>query len=240
MEFGLGNGRSYDHLRERLPGRDIHVFDRQVAAHPDCIPPAHLLWLGDFRETAPAAVARFAGQVALIHGDVGSGDDAASQALSAELAPYWAALLQDEGILVSDQPVGDPSFTPAGAAAGGRSGALLPRSGEIDDDRDVVRGLLPAACLAQDLRVRSPPVPAPASPRHGRGGGRGRKPPSRRRDSSTSYRASRCGGMTLRTASTHLAGALQAAELLHLDGRVADHLQQLLVRPDVAFPAVRC
>jgi len=121
MEFGLGNGRSYDHLRKRLPGRDIHVFDRHVAAHPDCIPPAHLLWLGDFRTTAPAAVARFAGQVALIHGDVGSGDDAASQALSAELAPYWAELLKDDGILVSDQPVGDPNFTllalpPAGEA----------------------------------------------------------------------------------------------------------------------------
>ena len=110
MEFGLGNGRSYDHLRKRLPGRDIHVFDRHVAAHPNCIPPKHLLWLGDFRETAPKAVERFAGQVALIHGDVGSGDDAASQALSRDLAPYWAALLKDEAILVSDQPVSDPNF----------------------------------------------------------------------------------------------------------------------------------
>ncbi|HEX3064795.1 MAG TPA: class I SAM-dependent methyltransferase [Candidatus Polarisedimenticolia bacterium] len=111
MEFGLGNGRSYDHLRKRLPGRDIHVFDRHVAAHPDCIPPKHLLWLGDFRETAPKAIERFAGQVALIHGDVGSGDDAASQALSAALAPYWADLLKDEGILVSDQPIAEPNFT---------------------------------------------------------------------------------------------------------------------------------
>jgi S-adenosyl-L-methionine methyltransferase len=83
MEFGLGNGRSYDHLRKRLPGRDIHVFDRHVAAHPDCIPPADRLWLGDFRATAPAAVQRFAG----------------------ELAPWWAALLQDQGLLISDQPI---------------------------------------------------------------------------------------------------------------------------------------
>ena len=111
MEFGLGNGRSYDHLRKRLPGRDIHVFDRRVAAHPDCIPPKHLLWLGDFRTTAPAAVKRYAGQVALIHGDVGSGDDAASQALSNELAAFWSQLLKDEGILVSDQPISHPDFT---------------------------------------------------------------------------------------------------------------------------------
>ncbi len=111
MEFGLGNGRSYDHLRKRLPGREIHVFDRHVAAHPGCIPPKHLLWLGDFRDTAPRAVERFAGQVALIHGDVGNGEEAASQALSRELAPYWAALLKDEAILVSDQPVSDAHFS---------------------------------------------------------------------------------------------------------------------------------
>ncbi len=110
MEFGLGNGRSYDHLRAHLPGRDIHVFDRRIDAHPDCIPPADRMWLGDFRQTARAAVRRFAGQAALIHGDVGSGDDAASQALSAELAPYWAALLQDDGLLVSDQPIGAAEF----------------------------------------------------------------------------------------------------------------------------------
>jgi hypothetical protein len=121
MEFGLGNGRSYDHLRKRLPGRDIHVFDRQVDAHPNCIPPADRLWLGDFRTTAPAAVRRFAGQVALIHGDVGSGDEAASQALSAELAPHWAALLQDGGLLVSDQPIVGGEFTLL-ALPGGEAG----------------------------------------------------------------------------------------------------------------------
>ncbi len=111
MEFGLGNGRSYDHLRKRLPGRDIHVFDRHVAAHPDCIPPADRLWLGDFRETAPAAARRFAGQVALIHGDVGSGQESASQALARDLAPHWAALLQDDGLLVSDQPIDAGEFS---------------------------------------------------------------------------------------------------------------------------------
>lgn len=121
MEFGLGNGRSYDHLRKRLPARDIHVFDRQVDAHPNCIPPADRLWLGDFRATVPAAVRRFAGQVVLIHGDVGSGDDAASQALSAELAPYWAALLQGDGLLISDQPIGAGEFTLL-ALPGGEAG----------------------------------------------------------------------------------------------------------------------
>jgi hypothetical protein len=122
LEFGLGNGRSYDHLRERLPGRDIYVFDRQVAAHPACIPPDDRLLLGDFRDTAPAAARRFAGQAALIHADLGSGDDAASRALAAWLTPHWIALLAAGGILIADQPVAAAELAtlelPAGVAAG--------------------------------------------------------------------------------------------------------------------------
>jgi hypothetical protein len=122
LEFGLGNGRSYDHLRARLPGRDIYVLDRHVAAHPDCIPPADRLLLGDFRNTAPAAARRFAGQAALIHADLGSGDEAASRALAELLRPDWLALLQDGGILVSDQPAFSAGLVvlelPAGVASG--------------------------------------------------------------------------------------------------------------------------
>ena len=53
LELGLGNGRTYDHLRALFPGRAIYVFDRAVLAHPDCIPPADMIRLGDFRETLP-------------------------------------------------------------------------------------------------------------------------------------------------------------------------------------------
>src|SRR5215211_6470077 len=58
LELGLGNGRTYDHLRSRLTGRDIYVFDRRVAAHPDCVPPADRLFLGDFLDTLPLAARR--------------------------------------------------------------------------------------------------------------------------------------------------------------------------------------
>ena len=51
LEFGLGNGRTYDHLRSRFSGREIYVFDRQVAAHPDCIPPSDRLFIGEFLDT---------------------------------------------------------------------------------------------------------------------------------------------------------------------------------------------
>ena len=34
LEFGLGNGRTFDHIRKLLPQRDIYVFERKIAAHP--------------------------------------------------------------------------------------------------------------------------------------------------------------------------------------------------------------
>ncbi len=49
LELGLGNGRTYDHLRELCPDRQIYVCERSVAAHPDCVPPSEFLLLGDMR-----------------------------------------------------------------------------------------------------------------------------------------------------------------------------------------------
>ena len=102
LELGLGNGRTYDHLRELFPDRDIYVCERQVASHPDCVPPAERLILGDMRETLPAAFARLGGRVALAHLDAGTGDAAANRALAAELVPLVVPLLCAGGVLVSD------------------------------------------------------------------------------------------------------------------------------------------
>ena len=55
LEVGLGNGRTYDHLRQLFPDRDIYVFERKVAAHPDCIPPDDRLFLGEARESIDRA-----------------------------------------------------------------------------------------------------------------------------------------------------------------------------------------
>jgi S-adenosyl-L-methionine methyltransferase len=105
LEFGLGNGRSYDYLRDYLKDREIYVFDARVAAHPACTPPAERLVLGDFRDTTPASAARFENAVALLHGDIGSFDPVASRALAARLAPHRARMLLDDAVLVSDQPL---------------------------------------------------------------------------------------------------------------------------------------
>ena len=104
LELGLGNGRTYDHLRELFPLRDIYVCERQVAAHPDCVPPLDMLILGDMRETLSAAHARLAGRVVLAHLDAGTGDAGANRALAAELVPLVVPLLCAGGVLVSDPP----------------------------------------------------------------------------------------------------------------------------------------
>ena len=105
LELGLGNGRTYDHLRELFPDREIYVCERQVAAHPDCVPPPERLILGDMRETLPAARARLGGRVVLAHLDVGTGDAAANQILAAELMPLVLPLLCAGAIIVSDPPL---------------------------------------------------------------------------------------------------------------------------------------
>lgn len=110
LELGLGNGRTYDHLRERFPGHPIFVFDRQVAAHPDCIPPGEMLRLGDFRVTIPAFADESQSVASLIHADIGSGDKAASVQLTADLAPHWVRILSPGGFLASDQQVDQPGL----------------------------------------------------------------------------------------------------------------------------------
>lgn len=113
LEFGLGNGRTYDHLRTILPGRRIVVFDRQVAAHPDCIPPEEDLYLGDLFETLPRALADIGHTAALAHLDIGTGDKAQSMALVARAAPMIAGLLTHGAVVVSDQPIeGVPGLAP--------------------------------------------------------------------------------------------------------------------------------
>jgi hypothetical protein len=110
LEIGLGNGRTYDHLRERFADREIFVFDRRVAAHPDCIPDASHMILGDFRETLPLAAERLGALAALAHVDCGSGDEAASRSLAREITAPLLRLLRPGALLISDQPMPHPDL----------------------------------------------------------------------------------------------------------------------------------
>ncbi len=103
LELGLGNGRTFDHLRELFPNREIFVFDRRVAAHPDCIPDDDHMILGDITETLAAARDRIGAPAALAHCDIGTGEKESNAILIATIAPMVNALMAKGGIVCSDQ-----------------------------------------------------------------------------------------------------------------------------------------
>ncbi len=125
LELGLGNGRTYDHLRSRLDGtREIFAFDRQLAVHRASTPDeAHLL-LGDFRKTLPALGGRLGPVARLVHADTGSGDEDASRAQARELAGLIDPLLAPGAVVVSDQDMAPAGLNwratplPSGIVAG--------------------------------------------------------------------------------------------------------------------------
>jgi hypothetical protein len=104
IEFGLGSGRSYSHLRERFLGREIFCFDRLNKAHPQSWPPASHLILGEFLDVLadPTLHARFAGRVILVHIDIGSGgpqDEVMPELLMGRIYPW----LKPQAVVLSDQ-----------------------------------------------------------------------------------------------------------------------------------------
>jgi len=75
VEFGLATGRSYSHLVERFPGREVFCFDRRDVTHPRSRPPADRFYVGELVDVlaGPAVHARLTGRVILLHLDLGSG-----------------------------------------------------------------------------------------------------------------------------------------------------------------------
>jgi hypothetical protein len=112
LEIGLGNGRTYDHLRGRLPEREIHVFDRVIAAHPESVPPAELLHLGELEETLPRARERIGSGAALAHADLGSGRLEQDRAVAGLLSRLLPPLMRPGGFVLSDQELDAAALAP--------------------------------------------------------------------------------------------------------------------------------
>lgn len=103
LELGLGNGRTYDHIRFLFPGREIYVFDRELASHPDCRPDAAHLFLGPMHETLVAAAEKLGRNAALAHADIGFGDAEATERNVSALGPKIVALVRSGGLVLCDQ-----------------------------------------------------------------------------------------------------------------------------------------
>jgi hypothetical protein len=108
VELGLGAGRTYDHLRELLPEREIFAFDSVLQAAVGALPEADHMIVGDIRETLAFAGPRIGARAALVHNDLGSGDEVYNAATSAWLSPLVAAIIAPRAIVVTSFPLALP------------------------------------------------------------------------------------------------------------------------------------
>lgn len=101
LELGLGNGRTYDHLRDILPSRAIYAFDRQAKANPRSMPNEDALVLGDMEQTLPAFAERHGRSAVLLHVDATTGRPELDAIALAWLPAHVAALAADGALIVS-------------------------------------------------------------------------------------------------------------------------------------------
>lgn len=104
LDLGLGNGRTYDHLREVLPQRRIWVIDRVLQCHPSCVPPKEDFLEGEAEPMLNRLAATGAG-IVLAHYDLGFGVKDQDVAEAARLSPVLAQVMRPGGMIVSGQPL---------------------------------------------------------------------------------------------------------------------------------------
>ncbi|MDE4173124.1 class I SAM-dependent methyltransferase [Phaeobacter sp. PT47_59] len=104
LDMGLGNGRTYDHLREILPDRRIWVIDRVLQCHPSCVPPEQDFLQGE-AEPMLQRLASEGHKIVLAHYDFGFGVKEKDVAEAAAMSPVIASVMAPGGIVVSGQPL---------------------------------------------------------------------------------------------------------------------------------------
>jgi len=104
LDMGLGNGRTYDHMREIMPERRLWVMDRILQCHPSCVPPEQ-----DFlqceAEDGLRRLTEIGASIILSHYDFGIGIKQDDVAEAARFSPLIAAVMAKGGMIVSGQPL---------------------------------------------------------------------------------------------------------------------------------------
>jgi hypothetical protein len=104
LDMGLGNGRTYDHMREIMPERRIWVMDRVLQCHHSCIPPEQDFLLGEAEESLCKLAADNA-EIVLSHYDFGFGVKEKDVEEAARFSPLIAKVMTKGGVIVSGQPL---------------------------------------------------------------------------------------------------------------------------------------
>lgn len=114
VELGLGSGRTYDHLRENLPEREIFVFDYKVECHPNCTPPANMTILGEIQKSLPSFAEAHSARAAFIHCDIGTKDRDRDRKLYLEITPSLQRLARPGAYIASDRELSFPGLEELG------------------------------------------------------------------------------------------------------------------------------
>jgi hypothetical protein len=101
LEIGLGNGRTYDHLRQIMPDRDIYVFERNIKSFASCTPPESRLFLGEVTETLIKAVGTLNKTAALAHYDIATTNSRYNRELADQVSPLLNELMVPNALVVS-------------------------------------------------------------------------------------------------------------------------------------------
>ena len=110
LELGLGNGRTYYHLRENCPEREIFVFECEVRPHPDCMPDPDYIFEGDIFETLPRAAHRIDLPAVMAHIDMVSGDDEIDRRIAAFLSRQVPPMMAEQSVILCDQELQPPNW----------------------------------------------------------------------------------------------------------------------------------
>jgi hypothetical protein len=112
LEFGLGNGRTFDHIRECCPAREIFVFERSSKAAANCRLDKRHLIEGDVFETMPLAPGIISAPAAMAHIDmVGCGDKNTERHLASHLGRYVPPLMAASAIMLCDHKLELPDWS---------------------------------------------------------------------------------------------------------------------------------
>lgn len=109
MEIGLGNGRTFNHLRELFPDRRIVAFDRAMGAHASSVPDEKDMVIGEIAQTAQAYLGIGA---ALVHADIGTGYPEKDAVTLTWLPQLVAGMLVEGGVAISGLPLEEKTLNP--------------------------------------------------------------------------------------------------------------------------------
>lgn len=105
LEIGLGNGRTYSHLKELFPERRAIAFDRAMNAHKSAAPAAEDFVEGEIDQTGRNFTNE---KAALVHADIGTGYPDRDAVTLEWLPDMVSAMLCEGGIAVSGLPLIQP------------------------------------------------------------------------------------------------------------------------------------